>query len=533
MAVCGMFLMYMAHGTTFFYDEWDYVMNRFGGGLNSFLKPHNEHFSLIPVAIYKTLFHLVGMQHYPLYRLVLVVMHLICVWLVFDIARRRIGAWPALVAAVSILCLFTAWQNLLWAFQMSFVGSTMGGLAAWALIDRDTRATDIAAGVALGVALACSGLGIPFVPGIAIELAWQRRWRRLWLVAVPFALYVLWYTQYGVSMVTNNTANQSPQWILEMAAAAVGGLFGRDTDWGVPLTVLLVALAGWRIVKLERLSARFVGAFVTGFAFWILTGISRSTIQPPDESRYVYLGAVCVVVMAVELLPALRPTGRAMGIVALILVATTLMGWETMYNNAVTLRQDSQILAAQLGAMQLEQSHASAAYTPSPDLAPNINAGLYFHAMRAMGSGAGDSIGGILDSGFQGTAAADVVLLQLLAPGPVATPAAASGPIAPRLDTGTDAVAVRRGGCLDLRSTAATASADLFMPAGGVLIRNETRTPVALGLRRFSLAFTPIAAASADATDTLAIPLDSASHELYWHLQLSAFGRVAVCGLHG
>ena len=132
MLVVGVLLMYMARGTTFFYDEWTYIVSKFGGGINSFLEPHNEHFSLIPIAIYKLMFRIVGMRDYPLYRLIVVVMHLVCVGLVYDIARRRIGAWPAVVAAVSILCLFTAWQNLLWAFQMSFVGSVMGGLAAWA-----------------------------------------------------------------------------------------------------------------------------------------------------------------------------------------------------------------------------------------------------------------------------------------------------------------------------------------------------------------------------------------------------------------
>jgi hypothetical protein len=273
MLVVGVLLMYMARGTTFYYDEWTYIVSKFGGGIQSFLEPHNEHFSLIPIAIYKLMFHIVGMRDYPLYRLIVVVMHLVCVALVYDIARRRIGAWPALVAAVSILFLFTAWQNLLWAFQMSFVGSVMGGLAAWALIDRDTRRCDIGAGVALGVALSCSGLGIPFVPGIAAELAWQRRWRRLWLVAIPLALYVVWYTQYGVNMVTSNSVIQSPQWILEMFAAGVGALAGRDTDWGVPLSVLLLALAAKRVVAVERLSPRLIGASITGLAYVALTGI--------------------------------------------------------------------------------------------------------------------------------------------------------------------------------------------------------------------------------------------------------------------
>jgi len=532
MLVVGVLLMYMARGTTFFYDEWTYIVSKFGGGINSFLEPHNEHFSLIPIAIYKLMFRIVGMRDYPLYRLIVVVMHLVCVGLVYDIARRRIGAWPAVVAAVSILCLFTAWQNLLWAFQMSFVGSVMGGLAAWALIDRDTRRCDIGAGVALGVALSCSGLGIPFVPGLAAELVWQRRWRRLWLVAIPFALYVVWYLGYGVNMVTSNTVIQSPQWILEMVAAGVGALAGRDTDWGVPLTVLLLALAARRVVAVERLSPRFIGASITLLSYVVLTGISRSTIQPPDESRYVYLGAFCVLIVGIELLPTMRPTGRAMGVAATFLAATALMGWETLHNNALVLRQDSVTVAAQIGAMQLEISHAPPNYAPSPTIAPPITAKDYMPAVREMGSSAGDSAAAILASGPVGQGAADGVLLQLLAPALAPRPLPAPGAPAPVFDSAVGGpVVVHSPSCLTVRpSSAAGTLVALTMPRGGVFIRNHGSAAVALGLRRFSAVFTPIAGqVLAHHGDALAIPADASV--LPWYLQLSITGPTQVCGL--
>jgi hypothetical protein len=530
MLVVGVLLMYTARGTTFYYDEWTYIVSKFGGGINSFLEPHNEHFSLIPIAIYKVMFRIFGMRDYPFYRLIVVVMHLVCVGLVYDIARRRIGAWPALVAAISILCLFASWQNLLWAFQMSFVGSVMGGLAAWALIDRDTRRCDIAAGVALGVALSCSGLGIPFVPGIAAELAWQRRWRRLWLVAIPFALYVVWYLGYGVNMVTTNSVIQSPQWILEMVAAGVGALAGRDTDWGVPLTVLLLWLGAWRVVAVERLSPRFIGAAITGVAYVVLTGVSRSTIQPPDESRYVYLGAICVVIAAIELLPAMRPTGRAMGVATVFLAAAALMGWQTMHNNALVLRGDSTLLAAQVGAMQLEPAHAPPTYAPDPTIAPPINAAGYFKAMREMGNGAGDSPAAILASSFTDRNAADIVLLQVLAPAPAPGPLPAAAAPAPVPAGAADARVARSGPCLAFDPTAPTAVVTLAMPPGGVFIRNHGGAPATLALRRFSLTFNAIAGVvPAHHADALAIPVDASS--VPWYLQLSITGSTRVCGL--
>jgi hypothetical protein len=527
----GGLLMWTARGTTFFYDEWEFVVNRYNGGLASFLDPHNEHISIVPVAIYKVLFHLVGMRDYQIYRLVLVVLHLICVGLIYDIARRRIGAWPALVVAVSILCLFTAWEDLIWAFQISFVGSIVGGVAAWALLDRNRRSCDIAAAVALTIALGSSGLGLPFVPGLIAEIAMQRRWRRLWVVAIPFALYVLWYTQYGVNMVTSNTVIQSPQWILEAVAAGFGALAGRDTDWGVPLAVLGFALAARRIANpATRLSPRLIGAALTGLAYWVLVGVSRSTIQPPDTSRYTYLSAVCIVVIAVELFPSIRPNGRMICLAAFALLAAALMGWQTMHNNALTLRQTSATVAAQLGAMTIEQSRTPATFAPSGGLAPNITAGPYFLVAREMGSSAADSPAAILAAPTSAQMAADAVLIALVAPSVQSKPLPVAGATPPVFDSAVAAKMTHSGSCVTVRPTGGGAAAAFTLPPGGAYIRNESAAPVALSMRRFSAGFTPInQSVAAHASDTLVVATDSSS--LPWYLEFALPGKVAVCGL--
>ena len=487
----GAFLMYVGRGETFFYDDWAYVVEKFGGGLRSLLLPHSEHFSLVPIAIYKVLFHLVGLNHYQVFRLVLVVFHLGVAALVYDLARRRIGAWPALVAAAAILCLFAAWQNLIWAFQMSFVGSVLGGLAAWALIDRDTRACDIAACLAVAFALSCSGLGLPFVPGIAVELLWRRQPRRLWLVAGPFALYVLWYSQYGVSMVTTASIVASPQWIMNMGAAGVGALIGRDVDWGIPLSVVALTLAARRFVGGVRVSPRLVGAVLTALTFWILTGISRSLIQAPDESRYAYLSAVLVVIIALELAPAARFSGRAVGLGAVVVAVGAVMGWQTLHTNAVTLRSDSQTIAAQLGGLQVVADYAPATYAPNPALAPNITAGPYLHAARAMRSYAGDAPATLLHEPAVLQTDADLVLLQVLDPMPRPSTRQPSGP-PPRLDNVVAASVARSGSCVNLTPHGSTALVDATVPAGGMLLRDHGRTQMIAALRRFGPTFLPI-----------------------------------------
>src|SRR4051794_15474747 len=91
MAVCAALLMYAGRGLGFFYDEWIFVATRHQGTLDSFLQPHNEHFSLLPVTLYKLLFATVGLHpHWP-YLLADVAVHLTCAWLLFSLLRSRVG----------------------------------------------------------------------------------------------------------------------------------------------------------------------------------------------------------------------------------------------------------------------------------------------------------------------------------------------------------------------------------------------------------------------------------------------------------
>src|SRR5580704_12648571 len=52
----GGFLYYIARGTTFWFDEWDWIAYRRGSDVGTFLRSYNGHFSLIPIAIYRLLF---------------------------------------------------------------------------------------------------------------------------------------------------------------------------------------------------------------------------------------------------------------------------------------------------------------------------------------------------------------------------------------------------------------------------------------------------------------------------------------------
>src|SRR5947209_7490024 len=105
MLASALLLLYAGRHLTFFYDEWSFILTRRGGGLHTYLDPHNGHPVLFPVIVYKLLFELVGLRHYAPYRVVGVALHLLCAALLYVLARRRIGPWAALVPSAMLLLL--------------------------------------------------------------------------------------------------------------------------------------------------------------------------------------------------------------------------------------------------------------------------------------------------------------------------------------------------------------------------------------------------------------------------------------------
>jgi hypothetical protein len=526
-------LLYMGRGLSFFFDEWDYVTHDYGGGIHSLLLAHNGHMSLFPVAIYKLLFHLAGLNHYAVFRVVLISLHLICAGLVFVLASRRIERVPALLVTGLILFLGAAWEDLLWAFQIDYMLSIAGGLAAWALLERRDRLGDIGAMLAVAVSLGSSGLGIPVLIGVAVELAWRREWRRGFVVVIPAVLYLLWYLNYGEDEITRNGLINSPGFAEDIAAAAFGGIAGRGLEWGRPIALLGFLALLRQLARSVPLSARMAGLLATGLSFWWLTAAARSTISSPETGRYIYLGAVVIILVGVELLRGIALSARATALGALVVVLFAVTGLTVLRNGADGLRQTSKTVTAELGALELAAARAPAEYQPDPRLAPQIKAGAYLHTVRAIGSSPADTPTEVAAADPTSRAAADAVLLALDAPSLTPLGSTRPSPLAPApaltaLASGTQA---QHGNCIDLTpASGTTMSAALVLPRGGVRIRDRGTAPISAALRRFGDSFVPLGGSLAPRSEgALSLPEDGARNP--WQLQLNSSSAVSVCGL--
>lgn len=528
-AIAGAVLLYVGRSTTFYYDDWSFLLGRRGGGVDALLEPHNGHLSALPVAAYKALWRLVGLDDYWVFRTALTLLHLLAATLMYALVRPRLGAWPAVVAGGLLAFLGVAWQDVLWPFQIGFIGSVAGGLGAWLALDRKR---DVIAAACLAAALACSGLGVPIVAAAIVELAVRREWRRLATVAgAPVALYGLWWlTGHGDSQINRDNFSQVPQWAVDMAAAAVGAPFGRGTDWGRPLLLVALGLLVWRASGPRALSPRLVGLGAAGAAFWVLTAASRANIEQPETSRYTYLGAVIVLLALAELLRGMRPRGRVLVLAVLIAGLGVAQNLTALSAGGRFLRATSDSVRAEFAAVELQRERVPPEYELDARLMPQVRAGQYLRLIDDAGSTPAYSPQELAEAGAPARVEADRVLREIGAAA-LAAPPAARDPLAPAptVEASAGGDARQRRACVTLRPAAPEASMDLVVPPGGMTVR-AARAPAAVAAWRFADQSTAhgVGTVPPGATQLLA-PAGDAS-PVPWRARVTSAAPVRACG---
>jgi hypothetical protein len=533
MAAAALLLLYAGRRLTFFYDEWNFITLRRGGSLDSYLAPHNGHLSLFPVLVYKALFATVGLRSYFPYRLVTVALHLLCAGLLYVIARRRLGPVGGLLPAGLLLFLGTAWQDLLWPFQIGYFGSIAGGLGALAVLDADPLERVWPAAALLTWSVSSSGVGIPYlVAAAALLLVRRAPWRHLWVIAVPVVVYIAWYIGWGGGDQTSRSAILgAPQYIANAAAGAVAGIAGLDpTAWGPPLAVaavVMVALA-WRRRGTAVITPMFAAALLGAVVFWGLTAIVRAGPAEPAASRYIYVGGVFVLLLGVEAARGIRWTTGWLPLAAVAVIGVFVANINVLRDGEGGLRASDDSVRASLAAVQIAAPIVPASFEPDPTNAPQLTAGDYLRAERDLGSPA-PSISQLAASPESFRARSDIVLAhaESLRPG------SQSGlsPALIRNDALYGAVAVRQGACERILPRGALASLDVTLPSGtAISIRAQPGARASVYVRRFASAFAPptFTTVAGGASASVGFPRDLAS-QVPWHVQVVDPVTFSVC----
>jgi hypothetical protein len=529
-------------GTTFYYDEWNFLMNRRDWTIGTFLEPHNEHLSLVPIVLYKLLFVTVGIDDYAPYRVAVLLAHLLCVALLFLLVKRRVGDVLGAIAVVPILFLGTAWQDLLWPFQIGYLASVAAGLGMLLALERRTLVGDIAACVLIAVALASSSIGLPVVVLAAVELLARRDpLRRLWLVAAPVALYALWSLVYGNPRAApgaeaglwplwRHNIPDTPGYMASAAAGAFGALTGWGIDWGRPLVILAAVGIGMWLSRSRPVSPRALAVLAAAATYWGLTGLFRAQLNTPAESRYLYFGAILLVLLGMEFMRGVQLSNRVLALLGVLALAFSVSNFGPLQDGSGGLQATAGLVAPALGALELAGPSTDPAYRPDPLRAPDVSAALYFDAVKDLGSPA-DSPDEIARRGDPERQAADSVLAQALRLELRPQAASSSPGPRPRIDAASSGDVAFRPGCITLSPTAAGAFIDVTVPSTGVAVTNSGEAPVEARIRQFADTFPqgPLGTIAPRSTAILRIPERPGVGA--WHLRLTPNEAVRACGL--
>ena len=77
-------------------DDWDFFADRKAGDLGDLVRPHFQHWTTIPVVLYRLLWSVVGLRSYWPYLFVVVLGHLAVAALLRVVMRRAgVGGWLA------------------------------------------------------------------------------------------------------------------------------------------------------------------------------------------------------------------------------------------------------------------------------------------------------------------------------------------------------------------------------------------------------------------------------------------------------
>jgi hypothetical protein len=537
-------IMYEGRGLLFFFDEWSWIFDRRHLSMDALLQGHAGHLSILPVLVYDSFLWVFGLTHYTAFRGLLLGLHLTCATLVFVYMRRRVRPVAALVPAVVLLFFGAAWQDLLWAFQIGFLMSVAAGLGALLLLDSEHRRANVGVMICVAIALGSSSVGIPIVIGLGVELALRRAWSRVWMIAVPGALYALWYVFYGGGYETSQawwralrTHPPGPvarvQFVGEAAGAVVGSLTGVGSvagQWLLLIVVPVVAVVIWRAGPARR--PRLLMLATIPVVFWVLLAQTRAGFQPASESRYLYPGAVFALLLAAECARGVRVPVWATAAIVVVGVAALVWNLDQFRDGRAYLlnppaAEGAIDMRANLGGIEIGARGVEAGYAAvRPPAAKDVRQ--YLSAFDDLGF-PGSTVDELRAASPALQVRADAYIvhaagLRLTAPTPAAGPAPAVNQGPAGQPDGPSCLLLGSGG----------PSTTEVRPRGAAIRIDALSGPVEVRLRNLAPTYytgeSPWASMQAGQAQDLPLPRVTAGP---WHVGLSASGLYRVCGVAG
>ena len=262
--------------------------------------------------------------------------------------------------------------------------------------------------------------------------------------------------------------------------------------------------------------------------FWGITGLIRASFNEPAASRYLYPGALFLLLIAVETCAGARLSRRGLALLAVLLLGALVSNVGEMRDGGGFLRDRAAQVKGAVAALQLAPRGLSPTFQPEPRVAPQIRADQYLAAVKELGSPAPPprELPKLAPAAREhGDATlARMFVLQLI-------PGAKPGGSAPKVEFSNRAGLAPRGSCVAITAQGSGALAELVVPKGGLLV-DPGEGSAKVTLRRFADAFpdTPLGAVGGGAP-AAAVRIPGDPSPVPWRAKLVLDGTVRACGV--
>ncbi len=323
-------------GQWFYFDEWSFLQLH-GPGL---FEPHVGHWSTSPLLVYQGLGAVFGEHSYLPYAALVTLIHLANAHLIWRITiRAGASRWIATTATTVIVFLGIGAENILWAFQIGYLGaSALGLLALWlASSERISNPRLVAVTLVSLFSLTWSGTAIPLVVATALVLFSRYGWKRTAVyVAFTSAVYLSWYVAFALGSPSNPDTGgfgaeklfvHMPIFLGILLVLGFGSVFpvvGIGAAVAIAATVWLIAVLVKRRYTPTLLPV--IALAVAAVVFALLSAFSRAetSVGAALSSRYAYtevLFLLPLLALALSRLAARRSWGIRVAVVAVLALA--------------------------------------------------------------------------------------------------------------------------------------------------------------------------------------------------------------------
>lgn len=290
-------LLVAASHQWFYFDEWAFLIPSQDAAL---FEPHVGHWSTSPILITHALRAVFGVTTYWPYMILTIAIHLAICHLLWRLMKRAgVNAWIATALALVLMVLGAGAENILWAFQIGFMGALLIGIIVVLIADHD-ELTRVQWAWAIGLSilsLTFSGTAIPVLLAAGLVSLARRGVAKTAIMFAPaVVVYLAWYLVFARGKGSTVGASSLgdfgidvPQYLGHFLIDGLGSVLPFAGLGAIALFCLVVwatlTFTSWRGAGAAAY-ALAAAAVVQG----LLTAVSRLHLgmEAASSSRYVY-----------------------------------------------------------------------------------------------------------------------------------------------------------------------------------------------------------------------------------------------------